>query len=482
MNPARNALCPCGSGRKYKRCCLKLTDGVVRWGAAIRRVQRGLEQRLFDWAFKEFGPEGMKAALVDFTFGKFDFGPSDPEAQLFEPWFLYDWQTRARGGRKGRSGRSGSHTIAELFQMWEGANLDQAERDYLESVTAEPHSFYDVVRSDPGKRMTLRDILRGGEREVVEHSASRVVSSGDILYARVVSFPGAALMIGAGSILMPPTSKKRILELRRLLRDNVGDLDQAALRVFGEETRRLYVILRGRLLDPPLPVLANTDGDPLEPHEMTYRIESAAEAFHALKSLDVVTPEEELTRRARLDGKGMIKEVEIGWFMHGNKTQTGWDNTSLGRIHIEGERMTVSVNSAPRAARIEAEIEKRLGARAQLIDSAVTSMKDALANLGHKSPAEARRRSRESRELGDRPEVQEAVRGFLNSQWESWPEQPLPALDGRTPLDAVCEPEGREMVEALLCEAERREKRKPLAGVPFDFAPLRRRLGLEPPG
>ena len=38
--------------------------------------------------------------------------------------------------------------------------------------------------------------------------------------------------------------------------------------------------------------------------------------------------------------------------------------------------------------------------------------------------------------------------------YEIWPEIPLPALNGRTPIDAVKYPDGREIVEALLSQFE----------------------------
>ncbi len=60
-----------------------------------------------------------------------------------------------------------------------------------------------------------------------------------------------------------------------------------------------------------------------------------------------------------------------------------------------------------------------------------------------------------------------------------WPETKLPALNGKTPLQAVKTCDGREMVEALLLNSERRSKQ---AAPPLDLAiiaELRERLGLD---
>jgi Protein of unknown function (DUF2384) len=47
------------------------------------------------------------------------------------------------------------------------------------------------------------------------------------------------------------------------------------------------------------------------------------------------------------------------------------------------------------------------------------------------------------------------MREVLQKQVESWVREKVPALGGRTPLQAVKDRDGREMVEALVIEYER---------------------------
>ena len=56
------------------------------------------------------------------------------------------------------------------------------------------------------------------------------------------------------------------------------------------------------------------------------------------------------------------------------------------------------------------------------------------------------------------PEVQQHVEQMLDTHWRNWVHLAIPALGGRTPLEAVQEAEGREMVIALLDDLERREQ------------------------
>jgi hypothetical protein len=62
--------------------------------------------------------------------------------------------------------------------------------------------------------------------------------------------------------------------------------------------------------------------------------------------------------------------------------------------------------------------------------------------------------------------------------WRSIPSSHIPALDGKTPREAVRTGVGRHRVDVLLRDIEHRESRLPPAQR-VDLAPLRRDLGLD---
>jgi hypothetical protein len=87
-------------------------------------------------------------------------------------------------------------------------------------------------------------------------------------------------------------------------------------------------------------------------------------------------------------------------------------------------------------------------------------------------------RSADDEELMQHPDVRAQLAEMQRRHYESWPDIPLPALNGRTPLDAVKDPDGREMVEALLSQFERDDAAMAVS-MPRDvFSNLRARLGL----
>lgn len=52
-------------------------------------------------------------------------------------------------------------------------------------------------------------------------------------------------------------------------------------------------------------------------------------------------------------------------------------------------------------------------------------------------------------------EVREKISEMMAAHWEHWVSQPLPILGNRTPMDAVKDPDGREIVESLVLQGER---------------------------
>lgn len=128
-------------------------------------------------------------------------------------------------------------------------------------------------------------------------------------------------------------------------------------------------------------------------------------------------------------------------------------------------------------------MEKLLPGKARYKTTVIQSPQSKLAEMKKESgSAQAKHRQQEQDELNSRPEVQAQIAEYLRQHYRKWPEEKLPALNGKTPLQAVKTRDGKEMVEALLMEIERgtRSSNMPL---PDDLITslideLRERLGL----
>ena len=88
----RNDLCPCGSGKKYKRCCLAQADAVEFMWQRLRRAEGSVVEKVLAFAKARYGTEVLARAWDEFTFGAETEPTDDP---LFEssfiPWFIFNW-------------------------------------------------------------------------------------------------------------------------------------------------------------------------------------------------------------------------------------------------------------------------------------------------------------------------------------------------------------------------------------------------------
>ena len=470
----RNDACSCGSGKKYKRCCLMSQQAPPQetpWLKQRRAADRLADEMLrftrqrygnrIDEAWQDFNEDDLPGFIDKFP----------GEEQIFFPYLFYDWdpdRPRLRRGQKPRPG-----IIAQGFLQERARRLADMERAILEQSISQPTSFYEVLRCDRGRGMRLRDVLIGGETEVEEHAGSQFVEQGDMVYAQLCRLPDVTTLGRMAPIAIPPGRKADVVALRVWLRQKaarqnrepaVDDLFRYAVRI-----RASYVKIRDTLHAPPR--IMNTDGDPLEFHTLTFRVGSAQVAFDALAPLAWGRSKEEMMEDAEVDRDGVLRSVEVDWIKKGNKIHKNWDNTILGHMKISGISLVVEVNSANRAARIRAEIEDRLGMMALHLGSRVCTPEQMI--------EKAKKKQITATPRFEDPELEEVNRDIMQRQMEAWVHQEIPALGGRTPMEAVADPDGREIVESLLLEWERSIKQRRESGrLQVEVGVLRRLLHL----
>jgi SEC-C motif/Protein of unknown function (DUF2384) len=479
----RNDPCPCGSGKKYKHCCLKSAHATddSPWRQQ-RDASSRLTQEMLKFARRRFSGDVLSAWL-DFNQQESPLPLEEDveEGQIFAPYLLFDWDPEPRARRRGGQPEMG--LVARSYRATTGIHLPELEGLILEQATTQPLSFYEVVRCDPGESLLLRDVLIGGETEVIERTASRMMRPGDLGYGQLCKLPEVTTLGRLAPLSIPPGKKAAIVGLRTKLRKKIAkqnrELTAADLIRYREDIRTVYLDIRDAMRTPPR--LTNTDGDPLLLHTLTFRTGSAHAAFEALAPLASGVSKQELLQGAKLDRDGALTSVEIPWMKKGNRMHKEWDNTILGHLRISGRSLVVDVNSERRAQRICAEIEKRLGILATH-QKTVTQRPEAALEKARRSRTPTGSASElEAESLSDGPELDPQMREEVQRQFENWIFQKVPALGGRTPLEAVGDPDGKEIVESLLLDWERQNEKIADPGVFHpDINAIRRLLQLTP--
>ncbi len=494
--PSRNDPCPCGSGRKYKKCCESADQTADFTWRKLRQAEGELTHILMEFAARRYGPDSVYDAWDEYTF--WQNAPIDPEIEpeldsSFLPWFLFCWTPDNAG--KEDSERYPDSPVALLYLEEQAEQVEPFHRRFIEAISSEPYSFFMVAGVEPGRHMVLRDLMLEREFRVVERTSSMTLRQGLILFTLVVTLDGVSIMVGCAPVAIPAEFVNSLIDFREkvsALATELVDwekhgisgekLERLLMEIMSEalqerdlELREMYYAIREKVINASFPEVRNTDGEEMQPVELHYRLNCPPrEAFDALKSLALGESDDDLLMDAGFDGNGDLAEARFPWLRKGNRVHEFHDNTILGMLDIKGDKLIIEVNSRERAEAIQRKITRRLGRRAALHNTVFVSLEAMLAEAAASPHGPD---SAVDEDLMALPEVQTQIREMSERHWATWPDIPLPALEGQTPREAAVTPRGRERLEALLLDFEGRAA---ISADPFgpDLVALRRELGL----
>jgi hypothetical protein len=245
--------------------------------------------------------------------------------------------------------------------------------------------------------------------------------------------------------------------------------------------RGMYHSLAEGYRNPLPPRIHNTDGEPMEPRTLYFDIDSPQATFDALKSLALGMTEDELREDAELDANEHIAEAMVPWIRKANPQHAAMETVLIARLRIAGRKLTAEVNSMERARAVRSLLNERLGAGARYRRTRkqpLETMMPTPMTVPTSGEPHLIQRNAEQEALMQSPEVQAQLKAFMQRHYESWVDTPLPALQGRSPLEAMKDRNGREMVDALVTQIERDSRQLDAEGHAEVFRQLRMRLGL----
>ena len=439
----RNDPCPCGSGRKYKKCHLAADEAEhVENGSAsaTHELDERLVLRLTRFALDRFGEKWR--AFED------DFSDAVAAAPLAWPWSVYGFEVDGR-------------SVADAYRAAHGRRRPPEERRWLDAQRAAWLSVWEVEAVDPGKTLTLHDLLSDERRTVREKQASESLVRRDAVLGRVVDHEGVSLLCGTHPRPLPPYHAAEVVRrargrLRRRRAVPVERLRDASLGRY--LIRRWEEAVEDCDARGAVPRdLRNQDGDPLLFTVDHFEVDPAE-----VRAVD--------TRIARMDGAWQEPSDgdSANWtFVRPDPTGGDGDGIVVGRVELNATALRVETNSQARADMLRGRIEAACGSRVRHRAREHADPLD-LVNSPEKPPP-----------APVSPEEENVVAEFKARHYADWPDRPLPALKHRTPRECVRTAAGRRAVDLLLKDMEHKEQRA--RGRPFDFSTIRRDLGLASP-
>jgi len=448
--------CPCGSGRKYRRCCWpKEKRRAAEARAAIQEstsrvgaYAAGFEDELPEFEKIFFGPVEERLSKEDL--GEFIRQADESVKVAFFDILAADYVTRC------------GLTPIDLFldDPEASGDLHPAAREYVEGWGRASMGLYEVQTVIPGESLVLKDLLTRRSIEVLERSASQSLRKWDALFTRVVPMGDVGLI--TGPVLEVPRRKLQpTIDALKEAKDVPGDKSVTWARFFKKHWDLIPYLWFLMWVAPFKGLeLRNFDGHELRDISVGYSLVVGGGARAA----------------ARLDAMDELSREDHGsWNWAEERDRGTLENVSVCWVSLEGDSVVLRVNSREREERVRKRIDHVLGELVVEVERSDETM-----------DMETMQRGPGPMEDGQEGEAipldvqQQVIHQMLAAHYRRWLDEPVPALDGLTPREAVAKRSHRQRVISLLkdieVDAARRGPDDPSAG--FDFGWLWDELGV----
>jgi tetratricopeptide (TPR) repeat protein len=412
-------------------------------GRKLDSVEVALREKLSAFPIEALRKRELESAAALFAGGSLGAPLDSTQTAGFLEWLIHDY-VNPRLGR----------TLIEEFLSRNRSRLTMRERILLERWSASRQSLFEVQRVEPEKGIEIKDLFTGEVLFANDVSASRQAAQWDCVILRVEPAQSGMELVGVG-LTVPRQHCEPLREWALEDRKASGLPWPEYLRANGHSLRRKALEI-GEQARGSLKVVS-AEGDPVVFSEAAYRVLDEAALLRALDASQVLDRENP-------------QEGRFIWFEElppGSETRR-----SLGSLRVENGRLVLQTNSKERLARGRALIEGLAGAALAHQGDKFTGLQTAMRrHKGSAPPPESK----------IPPEVQREIIGkYMAEHYRTWPDTPLPALDGQTPRQAAATPQGRSRVAELLKLFENGEDRKRRAGEPwFDVSVLKADLKID---
>ncbi|MCA9185345.1 MAG: SEC-C domain-containing protein, partial [Planctomycetales bacterium] len=390
----RNEACPCGSGRKFKKCCYNRQGKISPLDRAM--AIDCLEQYVEHCDERADALTLFRAGLdVDAPAMKGDFQQASDQAFLL--WFAFDYLLT-----------DGCFVVDHAL----AANplASPGERLYLEQMKQTAIAPYEVLSIRPGHSVTMRQVCGHREIEVREKTASHTLKRWDLLAVRVNPVgPTGGPEMEMGVLWLPQTMREHVTTL---VQDNLqghpeGPESIMVLKALGASLHQLW--LRS-IVDPQVPQIRTADSQPMVWTTLWFEVHDPARVEEMLNA---------------------CRSLEAG------SNYWNWivDGTMLGTIELLGPQLTFDIPTQSQADNGRRFLE---GIAGDLITHTRNEITDVTEEL--------RRRIRN----GELPEAHpdsmqevpakvqdELTQEYFSKYYLEWLDDSIPALDNKSPRYAA---------------------------------------------
>ncbi|WP_343101837.1 SEC-C domain-containing protein, partial [Romboutsia sp. MSSM.1001216sp_RTP31141st1_G3_RTP31141_220114] len=235
----RNELCPCGSGKKYKKCCLNKDVVMERAERKVSSTQKQYSQlytRIQEFAKQDKFKEECEKAKEMFYIVE-DEATNEKFERFFNTYFIQDHIMENK------------KVMTVEFYEENRDNLTTQDVEVLRSLFESYVSVYEVTEILEGK-IVLKDCLTEREISTEDINLLKDFKVGSCMIARIVEIEGTSILIDV-TISISSAVKDVICNDVRYLFNQYEDLYKDMKTFLIHHTHILYKYMQ-QLLDPSI--------------------------------------------------------------------------------------------------------------------------------------------------------------------------------------------------------------------------------------
>ncbi|MFC1643497.1 SEC-C metal-binding domain-containing protein [Chlamydiota bacterium] len=483
----RNDPCPCGSGRKYKKCCEGSGHHINQEDVSREELLDMKTGTLFDdymllfEIVSMFGEEFIKIgrgkeelqATRDDVISRLRPGEKDGiPLSLFTTWIYLDFTFG-----------DPLETVCERFLFSPMINkLEPPCPELIEHLSDSYSAFY-ILKVILDEWMFFEELVTGREWKVrrLQDGSEDESIIGEIWYVRFVGTPDEAYVFTQPYFFDPKDRKlfedalKKHMKVYRKEVKIIGLSKEQVLKNSCKEAgwfwseymfRASGLSVKGvgknidKIKTGPTE-FQNIDGEPLSFSKVHFKINNFDGLERKLSSLSNVDYDE--------------KNKTWIWYRKNRKKSTLLPTTSLGTIAIRDGDLIGETNSVERALKLRDKLKKELK---RFVAYKKIESRD-MSDMSLPSQEEMKLFEEQQKELHKNPEIRKILKQKAEEYYHNdWLKQKIPALGHKTPFQAMKTPEGQAMVEKLIDNLEVLQDTRPDEPFRVDCNGLRKKVGL----
>lgn len=452
----RNDPCPCGSGKKYKKCCGQVADTA----ASDEESGEGAVERCITWLMLHH-EDAVREAIQDMVEAWAGEDEDEALARLDEETWRMIRINLMESLLAGKMIDVYGQWIAvpELLLGSRGPTLTTRERAWIAQLAQRPLRLYTVTQTVPGASLTLCDALdqEAPPAVVEERMGSRTARVGMTLGARIMTVGNRQVLSGAVYPFADLFVPALLAELRAVI---AASAEQNVHETVAFTIQSHW--LRQYLVPLPTPTLIDKDSGQIVLFiRDRYRVCDWPALDRALQS----QPEVEGGR-------------DRGW----RRLVQAADGITRSRLSIERpddapDCVDVHYKTSAAAEEGRSWFEALAGDAVEFVERETKDPKVMMMLAGmsdRDGEVHATKLDLPTDAMAD------IIEKVYRSTYANWADEPIPALGNRTPREAIRTPAGLERVKGLLRMYEQSENasaaREGRRAVSYDF--LWAQLGL----